>query len=490
MKKRENKVGLWLKEKINVKGLRFSIWAAFIVFTLVILAFAWLTQVFLFDIYYTRYRISTFAKDSKGLVLAYNNFDYKNIFTDYAKNENVTIFVLEGSEGNYEVKFFSQDYQYGEGGTPTLSTQSGGEIKKAVNQYFLSGEESFTFESEADNSVTYVCKIGKSGTEFLVIHYDLNQISFTIKMLKTQMWIFTATVVVLSFIFSFMISGMISKDLEQLSHSAEEFAKGKTDIKFKESGFTEIKELATTLNYATAEVNKTESLRRELIANVSHDLRTPLTIIKGYAELIRDISGDRPEKRNQHLESIIKESDRLTVLVRDMLNLSQLESGAGENKNVIFDLGAAVSKVKNSFHVFGELNGYHIFGDIESELFILGDPVRMELVLYNFISNAINYTGEDKHVYITLKAEGDRVRFGVRDTGNGMDAEQARVIWQRYYRAKDHVRAVVGSGLGLSIVKAILDSYPQVEYGVNSKIGEGSEFYFSLPLAKQEDNCE
>ena len=490
MKNKESKIRLWLKEKVNVKGVRFSIWVAFIVFTLVILGFAWLTQVFLFDVYFTSYRISNLEKDSSALVSAYSNFDYKTTFTDYAKSENVTLFVLESDGDGLSVKFFSQESQYGVSGVLTLTTKSGKEIKRAVSEFVASGEKSFILNSEIDDSVTYVCALGNKGNEFLVIHYDLGQINSTKEMLTTQMWIFTATVVVLSFIISFMISGMISKDLENLSHSAEEFAKGKTDIKFKESGFSEIKELATTLNYATAEVSKAETLRRELIANVSHDLRTPLTIIKGYAELIRDISGDKPEKRNQHLDSIIKETDRLTVLVRDMLNLSQLESNAGEIKREVFNLSDTTNRVKDSFKVFEELNGYHLFADVEEDIQVLGDPTRMELVLYNLISNSINYTGEDKTVFITLKREGERVRFGVRDTGKGMDSEQAKLIWQRYYRAKEHVRAVVGSGLGLSIVKAILDSHPQVDYGVNSKIGEGSEFYFSLPIAKNEDNLQ
>ncbi len=154
------------------------------------------------------------------------------------------------------------------------------------------------------------------------------------------------------------------------------------------------------------------------MANVSHDLRTPLTIIKSYAEMIRDLSGKDDQKRTLHTNVIVDEADRLSMLVNDILDLSKLESG-----------------------VSGK-------------------------------------------VYITLENEAGKIRFSVRDTGNGIAQDELPKVWQRYWRASNtHKRASVGTGIGLSIVKTVLAAH-NAQYGVDSKIGEGSTFWFCIESAE------
>ncbi len=313
---------------------------------------------------------------------------------------------------------------------------------------------------------------GEVGTE--------NFTDATVEMLKIQLWITTFSILAIGVGVSIIVASLSSHGITELSKSAERLAKGDYSVSFDTKGYTEVKELANTLNYATEEIKKTENLRRELIANVSHDLRTPLTLIKGYAELIKDISGANKEKREEHLDIIIKEADRLSILVRDMLNLSQIESLKSSAEVVKVNLSLLVNKVLNSFKVLQEKEGYTFIEEVMPDLYIKGDPVRIEIVIYNLVSNAVNYTGEDKTVIVRLYQKEGWVKFEVEDSGVGLSDKAQKDIWQRYYRIKEHRRSVVGSGLGLSIVKSILD-YHKSQYGVISEEGKGSTFYFSFP---------
>ncbi|NCA67326.1 MAG: HAMP domain-containing histidine kinase [Clostridia bacterium] len=304
----------------------------------------------------------------------------------------------------------------------------------------------------------------------------------TLRILKVQLWITTFSIISIAVGVSVIVSSLTGQGISELSKGAEKLAKGDYSVQFDVKGYTEVKELANTLNYAANEMKKTEGLRRELIANVSHDLRTPLTIIKGYAELIKDISGKDKMKREEHLDIIIREADRLTILVRDMLNLSQMESDGKIKCMERINISKLVAKVTDSFNIFAEKDQYVFINDITPDLHVIGDGTRLELVVYNLISNAVNYTGDDKKVIIRLFEQNGNIKFEVEDTGCGLSEQVQKEIWQRYYRAKEHKRNYPGSGLGLSIVKSILD-YHKSDYGVISEEGKGSVFYFYMSKA-------
>ena len=209
-------------------------------------------------------------------------------------------------------------------------------------------------------------------------------------------------------------------------------------------------------------------MQQELIANVSHDFKTPLTMIKAYASMIREISGDDKEKRDAHAKVIIDESDRLTALVVDLLDISKLRAGLEADERTVFNLSEEVYRVAERFDYLKETAGYAIETEVESDLYIRANRARTEQVLYNLIGNAVNYTGEDKKVKIRLFKKGDNSRFEVADTGVGIKKEELPTIWDRYYRSSEmHKRPVKGTGLGLSIVKSVLEAhgYP---FGVES----------------------
>ena len=172
-------------------------------------------------------------------------------------------------------------------------------------------------------------------------------------------------------------------------------------------------------------------------------------------------------------------------MVNDILNTSKISAGLEQLNKKVFNLTELLYSVINKFSYLQEGQGYSIMVDVEENLYTLADEEQIYQAVYNLVSNAVNYTGEDKTVYITLKydAQEKRIKFAVRDTGKGIAEEELEHIWDRYYRSKDsHTRPVKGTGLGLNIVKIILEKHT-FNFGVTTKEGEGSTFYVDFPKA-------
>ena len=249
----------------------------------------------------------------------------------------------------------------------------------------------------------------------------------------------------------------------------------------------ELNELATTLNYAKGELAKTEELRKDLMANVSHDLKTPLTMIKAYAEMSTELHQNNKKKQKEDMDIIISEVDRLTILVNDILELSSMQSNINNLEKTDFDLINLVKEIIHRYKVLQETENYKfIFNHKAKEIIINADKKKIEQVIYNLINNAINYTGEDNKVTINIIEEKDNILVEIKDTGKGIKKEDLPYIWDKYYKnKKKHKRNLIGTGLGLSIVKNALELH-SFNYGVTSTPNKGSTFYFRIPNIKND----
>ncbi len=283
---------------------------------------------------------------------------------------------------------------------------------------------------------------------------------------------------------AFLLSKIISKPLSSMNESAKQLAAGNYDVDFEVGGYREISELSETLNYAAHELSKNDNLQKELIANISHDLRTPLTMIKGYSEMMRDIPG---ENTPENVQAIIDETERLSELVNDLLDLSKIESGTKTFELEEFDLTLAVNEVISRYDRMNSAKGYNVEFEFDRNVNVKADKSMILQALYNLINNAINYCGDDLYIGVRQRVGKDKngrnvVRISVTDHGDGIDPDKLPLIWDRYYKVdKVHRRADVGTGLGLSIVKKILTRH-NASYGVESQLGDGSTFWFELPI--------
>ena len=291
--------------------------------------------------------------------------------------------------------------------------------------------------------------------------------------------IITGMLLILAALLAAAIARYVARPIATLTDAAKEISKGNADITISGDGYREINELKEGLQYAANEVAEVEHYRRELIANVSHDLRTPLTLIKGYAEMMRDIPD---EAKPENLQVVIDEASRLTNLVNEMLDLSKLQESGGGLKLKRFDVVGMLDELVTRHGKLIEHLGYKLEYEHEESAVVYADETKLMQVVYNLINNAINYCGDDKTVTVREYTRHGNVRIEVTDRGEGIDVNILPHIWDRYYKSeKSHRRATVGTGLGLSIVKTVMDKHPGGVYGVITSVGEGSTFYVELP---------
>ncbi len=393
----------------------------------------------------------------------------------YAFSEGIDIFVV-GVEGRPVICTVEP---------PDNWDEIFGELNSAVNGW-TQGRQSIYSSGTMFNYAS--CLTFDNEQCYLLVRYPLFIVQQSVSSMQVYIIIIAAVAIVLAFIISYVLAQRISRPIRDISATATRMAKGDYSVQFASAEFEEIAQLSESLNYAKDEIKKSDDFQKELLANVSHDLRTPLTMIKAYASMVKEISGDDPQKRNRHLQVIIDESDRLTGLVNDILNASKVSAGLSELNKKVFNLTDFVYGIMNKFDYLQETSGYKFYVDIDPNMYTFADEEKIYQVIYNLVSNAVNYTGEDKCVYVSLKdrPESSRIRFAVRDTGKGISDEEKEHIWDRYYRSKDaHARPVKGTGLGLNIVKIILQAH-SFDFGVQSQKGNGSTFYVDFPEVSSE----
>lgn len=321
------------------------------------------------------------------------------------------------------------------------------------------------------------------GDRLIVITSDFVPVQSTVKTLRMQFVWIAAILLIGAAVTLFLLSRRITRPLTAMTKSARRLADGEYDTEFEGKGFRETRELAETLNYAARELKRSDSLQKELIANISHDLRTPLTMIKGYGEVMRDIPG---ENTPENVQVIIDETQRLSDLVNDLLDLSRIRAGARAPMMSVFSITETVRQTLERYDQLVRHQGFEITFETSGDAMVEADRNMILQVLYNLINNAVNYTGEDKKVFVTQQTGNGRVRISVRDTGEGIDQSEIPLIWDRYYKIdRVHKRAAVGTGLGLSIVREIVRAHPGSSCGINSKKGVGSEFWVEFPTIEQ-----
>ncbi len=297
-------------------------------------------------------------------------------------------------------------------------------------------------------SVIYINIVQTEDTEYLLlVNSQLTPVDATVQTLRIELIWITIVMVCLSLVIALLISRQISKPFIKLNDSAKEMTTGNYDVRFEGNDYREIAELSDTLNTMAVELNKNESFRRELIANVSHDLRTPLTMIIAYAEVMRDLPG---ENSPENVQVVIDEAERLTNLVNDMLDISKLQAGVMQMNASVYNLTESIQSVFARYNKLKEQDGYTINFEYDKKVLIEADEYKIFQVIYNLVNNAINYTGDDKTVLIRQIIRDDIVRIEVSDSGEGIVPEALPYVWDRYYKVdKTHKRAIMGTVMGL-----------------------------------------
>ena len=455
------------------------------IFTAIILVVLWLFQVVFLDNFYKAIRTRNIKNSAQTIEKYLDDDNFENYLYQICKQNDVCSYVVD-VDGNimYSVDaipfctIHSMTYAQLQELIYSAQKNNGESIKR---YFYANSDESWLSQklmSKTESIVfTKILTTSQNKQYVLMINATITPVDATIGTLRTQIILITFIMLLIALLLAWIMSKKISNPIISINQSSKELAKGNYDVSFADNDYKEIAELGETLNYASKELKKTEDLQRELIANISHDLRTPLTMIIGYAEVIRDLPGeDTPE----NMQIIIDEAQRLTSLVNDVMDLSKLKAGVQELNECEFDLTQSILDIIGRYKKLVEQDGYIIEFNYNRHIHVYADELKISQVIYNLINNAVTYTGEDKKVVVNQSEDDEYVRISVIDSGEGIAAGEIHDIFDRYYKIeKSHKRAIIGTGLGLSIVKGVLSAH-KAQYGVDSEIGKGSEFYFIL----------
>ena len=463
----------------NKIRLKWKIFAFLLGFCALLLVILWLFQTVLLDTFYKNIKVLEIKRDAGIIANHIDDDDIRQIISNISQNSGIVV-DLTDMNGNSLLL-----------ASPTHDPRIANEISSLIAQAHHNGGEFFQYNKPqpmpgmygdrrtVPESLVYVKLVEgtDSGHIVILIGAVITPVDATVATLRHQLHFLSIIMLIFSVVLAFFIARRISKPIEDISKSAEILAKGDYNTRFSGKGFQEIVALSDTLNTTAVELGRVEDLRRELIANVSHDLRTPLALIQSYAELMSDFPD---EVTSEQTQVIIAETQRLSTLVNDLLNISQLESDI-KNLNISdFNLTGSISETVERMEALLKNEGFNIYFNHDSDVFVNADKMKIDRVFYNLLINAVNYSDESRKITVEQTITENSVRISVTDGGGGIDEADLPLIWDRYYKCdKKHKRAITGSGLGLSIVKKIMELH-NGSFGATSEVGKGSTFWFEI----------
>lgn len=479
------------RKKTSIKWIVLRYLLGFIAILLILL---WLFQIVFLEEIYTNIKISSIKSYAKMIEKNIDSDELQTLINKLSHENEVSVRIMNDKMENIHISDIIPD--------SVIHRMDMREINKVYsnikssNKSFLNIYSKERFKEHIPNDrgiiekappinkamikvMIYgdIIKLGNGSEALVMLSSVITPVNTTIETLRIEFIYIAVILLALTLLIAVFLCTKISDPIIKINESAKRLAKGEYDTKFSGDGYLEINELNDTLNYTAMELSKVETLRKELIANVSHDLRTPLTMIIGYGEVMRDLPG---ENTPENVQIVIDEAKRLTNLVNDMLDISKIQSGSQELVLARISLTDVIKELINTYNKLIEQDKYNIYFEYDQEAYVYADRVKISQVVYNLINNAINYTGEDKKIKVIQTINNEVIKIQVVDTGKGIKKEDIKFIWDRYYKVdKTHKRAAIGTGLGLSIVKTILDMHG-CKYGVESTEGVGSIFWFEI----------
>jgi len=454
--------------------MQYKILGYFALFFIMVFATLWTLQIVFFNSFYEQMKVKEVQNVAKNIISEYgsSSFDEKAFEHSFRSGFMIRVFDEAGLLKNSPNIF--QDFNPHRRDRwimPLINKVKENKGAPYIDINREPGEMGYRM-------ITYISRLDEG--KYLIIQAPLTPTNTSISVIKLQLTMVTFLTALLALLLSFIVSARLSKPIKEMTKSSAKLAEGDYSVKFSGGGYYEANQLSEALNYATSELSKTDQLRKDLVANVSHDLKTPLTIIKSYSEMIRDISGNSEEKRNQHIEVIINESDRMSQLITDILDISRMESALTAAKKEVFNLSETLQSVYEAFTVITDYKDFDFSIEAEEDIYVAADSNMIRRVIYNLLSNAAKFTGTDKKVSVKLFEKDGNARVEIKDTGKGIPENELKLVWDKYMQSSmSHHRSSQGTGLGLSIVKQILLLH-RAKFGVKSKLNEGSVFWFEL----------
>ena len=471
-------------------------------FIAVLLIFIYLFQVVFLQDFYSESQKDNMVQISDSIVSKIGDNDLESFIVNQARNNNVCIRVISmqnneisassivgcslNSLDSTEIRDYAQQAIDNGGSFLDESTQSV-IIKVGSFQSYVNNDNTDVIINDINNlTYTTVDGFDTDNPVIIMVNAQITPVNSTVDTLRSQFVFIALIAIIIAIVLAIALSNKFIKPLEVINNEAENLPSGNYDGTRVKASYEEAVSLNNTLVESSLMIQAADKAKTDLIGNVSHDLRTPLTMIAGYSEMMRDLPG---ENNKENAQIIIDESKRLSFLVSDLLDLSKLQDKNIKLYTTRVSIKELLTRVYKQYRGYCNSKGIELKLEIEKDMLVELDSKRINQVLYNFINNAINY-GDKKKLKIvikqTLTSKGCLVE--VIDDGKGMEESKLKLIWDRYYKiSEEHKRVSSGSGIGLAISKEILELH-KFEYGAKSEINKGSKFYFLIP--KMEKNGE
>ena len=487
--------------KVKRRSFKIKLWLYFVLFTAFIFTILWLLQTVFIQNFYNDMLISNTKKAAEKIISSCGEENFSDIIDDLSLNNSILVYITD-SDGN--IIYISDQFKglsmknhgklteeknenpfgkyLGEGGRHKGEYRS---LPDGFNEFLEALEESDSkiYENIADGLYTYGTYIDSGDEEknVLYISTTLDAVGPAVDIIRVQLIWGTVISLITAFILAWFIARGFARPVAKLTEKAEHIGEDDFPEDFKKGFCSELDELIDVLDETSDKLKKSRGFQRELLANVSHDLRTPLTMIKGYAEMIRDISRTDEQQCNEDVEVIVRESDRLSAMVNEILEYSEMQSAERKPEFETVDFSSVVKRVCGNFESLYSRENGHIETDITENINISGNAGRLERAVYNLIDNAVRHNGESKRINVTLRKENEQAKLYITDHGNGIPQEEIDNIWDRYYTYRQRNRKGV-SGLGLAIVKQIIELHGG-SCDVRSIVGKGSTFVITINIS-------
>ncbi|HJD01481.1 MAG TPA: HAMP domain-containing protein [Candidatus Mediterraneibacter excrementavium] len=346
------------------------------------------------------------------------------------------------------------------------------------NQY-ISGTYHGYFDEEVITVMAPVTE-GFSTKGYLLIHSPVSVIDERCRPIMIPVYITLGAIYALSFIFLLGFHYFVYRPLRQISEAARQYALGNLTYEIPVRTHDEMGYLSASLNYMAAQLKDMDDYQKKIVANVSHDFRSPLTSIKGYLEAMAD-GTIPPELYEKYIGIILFETERLTDLTRDLLTLNEFDTKELLLDKQEFDIQETVKDTAASFEAV--CTPRHISIELllmPGSVIVYADRRKIQQVLYNLIDNAIKFSDADSTVTVEINEKNDKTFVSVKDQGIGIPKKNLNKIWERFYKSDlSRGKDKKGTGLGLSIVKEVIQAHDE-HINVVSTEGVGTEFIFSL----------
>ena len=476
--------------KFDFRGIRFRMMLAFLALALSVIFLLGALQISLIRPYFRESKtasIKGIASSIQQMLLSSdggNSEDVENAFQQAVESNACVVIYNARNEAVYSADMLGAGCVF----NPAVTTDSEVSFHNALSMRTLVDENQGEYSVQVNNTRTSqeMLVYGVAVHENLADYYmyfntPLEPADSLITLFSNQYLIYTVVVIFFAVLSAYWFSGRLASPIVTMRKEAARLSGADYDVHFDGGSFSETKELASTLNKAAEELEKTDELRRDLMANVSHDIRTPLTNIRAYAEMVRDISGEDKDKRTKHMNVIIRETEYLNRLVNEMSELSLIQSGnyALQKSNV--DISEKLYEIAEMNEPLIKKSGLELIIEGDEHCIIYADDLKIKEVVHNFLTNAIRHSSPGGRIWMrAFEQEEGVIRVEVQDEGDGIAAEDLDKIWDRYQKSsRSFTRNTNSTGLGLSIVKAVLDAH-HAQYGVISTIGKGSTFWFTF----------